>query len=67
MMILFILIIIFLLNNFLLIEKFDSSPILSPNILKVERNDDLLDITFEKDTNDNTSGNLSTLLFIQCY
>lgn len=57
MMILFILIIIFLLNNFLLIEHFDSSPILSPNILKVERNDDLLDITFEKDTNDNIGPN----------
>ena len=53
MVIIFLLILIFLIYNLKSYEKF-SNPILSPIITKIDRYKEYMDITFEKNVNDNT-------------
>ena len=45
-------ILLFIIYNFRNIENF-SNPILSPNITKIDRYKNTIDLTFEKDVNDN--------------
>ena len=54
MVIIFLLILVFLIYNFKTYENF-SNPILSPVIKKIDRGKKYLDITFEKNVNDNTT------------
>ena len=54
MVIIFLLILIFLIYNLKSYEKF-SNPILSPIITKIDRYKEYMDITFEKNVNDNTT------------
>ena len=52
MVIIILLIIIFIIYNFRNIEKF-TNPIMSPNIIDIKREKDYIDITFQKNSNDN--------------
>lgn len=56
MVIIILLILLFIIYNFRNIEKF-TQPVLSPNVTNINRTNDTLDISFEKDINDNIQPN----------